>query len=101
MIVPENDVCTACEGVRNLVSSRYTGITDYCSFECPLGLRRTLDTTSKTAKASGVNIYKCVPCPVDTPFLFVGKCWEECKNDPPNTIGGMFTVPSTKGLSLA
>lgn len=38
MILAENDVCTACEGARNLVSARYTGVTDYCSYDCPLGL---------------------------------------------------------------
>lgn len=38
MVLAENDVCTACEGARGLVSSRYTGVTDYCSYDCPVGL---------------------------------------------------------------
>jgi hypothetical protein len=37
MIDPKNDVCTVCEGVRNLVSSVYTETTDYCSYDCPVG----------------------------------------------------------------
>ena len=97
MISAENDACFSCDGVRNLVSSLYTGITDYCSFDCPLGLLRKYDSTSKESKAVGRAMYRCVPCPVDTPFYFVGKCWEECKNDVPTKIGGMFTIPSTKG----
>jgi hypothetical protein len=97
MIPAENDVCTACEGARNLVGSRYTGVTDYCSYDCPLGLQRKLDKTSKAALAAGGSLYKCVPCPADTPFLYVGTCWEECKLDAPGTLGGMFTLPSTKG----
>jgi len=92
MIVTENDVCTVCEGDRNLVSSLYTEKTDYCSYDCPIGLMRTLDTKSKVAITTGLSIYRCLPCPSETPFLFVGKCWEECKNDDPSTIGGMFTV---------
>lgn len=91
-----NDICTACAGPRNLVSSLYTGITDYCSYDCPRGLLRKTDKTSKIARTLGQTVYRCVPCPADTPFYYVGKCWAVCKNDPPNTIGGMFTVPSTE-----
>jgi hypothetical protein len=96
MAVAANDVCASCLGVRNLVSSLYTGITDYCSYDCPIGLLRLYDTNSKAAKALGMGMYRCVPCPTDTPFYFVGKCWAECKNDPPSKVGGMFTVPSTE-----
>jgi len=57
---------------------------------------RLFDSKSKAAIALGNAMYRCVPCPTETPFYFVGKCWEACKNDVPTKVGGMFTVPSTE-----